>query len=125
MLATLIPLFDENMTVKAYSLFTQKKNFLLNPSFLGTGMNDGVGQIQGFELIENMGIETLSGDKEVFISINNISLFTDINEQCKAPHDRVVLLVDNAVLPNDMYINRLKELKNSGYKLAFVISIFL
>ena len=118
MLATLIPLFDENMTVKAYSLFTQKKNFLLNPSFLGTGMNDGVGQIQGFELIENMGIETLSGDKEVFISINNISLFTDINEQCKAPHDRVVLLVDNAVLPNDMYINRLKELKNSGYKLA-------
>lgn len=84
MLATLIPLFDENMTVKAYSLFTQKKNFLLNPSFLGTGMNDGVGQIQGFELIENMGIETLSGDKEVFISINNISLFTDINEQCKA-----------------------------------------
>ena len=51
MLATLIPLFDENMTVKAYSLFTQKKNFLLNPSFLGTGMNDGVGQIQGFELI--------------------------------------------------------------------------
>ena len=81
-------------------------------------MNDGVGQIQGFELIENMGIETLSGDKEVFISINNISLFTDINEQCKAPHDRVVLLVDNAVLPNDMYINRLKELKNSGYKLA-------
>ena len=118
MLATLIPLFDENMTVKAYSLFTQKKNFLLNPSFLGTGMHDGVGQIQGFELIENMGIETLSGDKEVFISINNISLFTDINEQCKAPHDRVVLLVDNAVLPNDMYINRLKELKNSGYKLA-------
>ena len=118
MLATLIPLFDENMTVKAYSLFTQKKNFLLNPSFLGTGMHDGVGRIQGFELIENMGIETLSGDKEVFISINNISLFTDINEQCKAPHDRVVLLVDNAVLPNDMYINRLKELKNSGYKLA-------
>ncbi len=55
MLATLIPLFDENMTVKAYSLFTQKKNFLLNPSFLGTGMNDGVGQIQGFELIEKYG----------------------------------------------------------------------
>lgn len=118
MLAALVPLFDENMTVKAYSLFTQKKNFLLNPSFLGTGANDGVGQIQGLELIDSMGIETLSGDKEVFITVNNISIFTDIEEQCKAPHERVVLLMDNAVLPNEMYLKRLKELKESGYKLA-------
>ena len=29
MLVTLIPMFDENMVVKAYSLFTQKKNNFL------------------------------------------------------------------------------------------------
>lgn len=118
MLATLVPLFDENMTVKAYSLFTQKKNFLLNPSLQGTGANDGAGQIQGLELIENMGIETLSKDKEVFVTVNNISLFTDIESQCNAPHERLVLLMDKSITPEEMYLNRLKELKESGYKLA-------
>ncbi len=118
MLVTLIPLFDEEMSVKAYSLFTQKKNFLLQPSFQGTGQNDGAGQIPGLEVIESMGIETISSDKEVFVPVNNISIFTDIKEACKAPYKRIVLLIDNTVLPNEMYINRLKELKKTGYKLA-------
>ena len=38
MLVTLIPLFDENMAIKAYSLFTQRKNFLLTPTYLGIVM---------------------------------------------------------------------------------------
>lgn len=118
MLATLVPMFDETMTVKAYSLFTQKKNFLLNPSLLGTGANDGAGQIHGLEIIENMGIETLSRDKEVFVAVNNISLFSDIEAQCEAPHERIVLLMDKSVTPDEMYLNRLKALKQSGYKLA-------
>lgn len=64
MLATLIPLFDETMTVKAYSLFAQKENRLLNPSYLGPGISEGV-HVAGFDLIESMGIETLSADKEI------------------------------------------------------------
>lgn len=118
MLVTLIPLFDEEMCVRAYSLFTQKKNFLLNPSLLGTGQNDGASQIPGLEVIQSMGVETLSLDKEVFVAINNISIFTDIDSLCHAPHARIVLLMDNTILPNDMYINRLMELKKKGYLLA-------
>lgn len=37
MLVTLIPLFDENIKVSAYSLYTQKANFLLHPNLLGSG----------------------------------------------------------------------------------------
>ena len=62
MLLTMIPLFNEEMTVRAYSLFTQKKNYLLNPSLLGTGSNDGAAGIVGLEVIESMGIETISSD---------------------------------------------------------------
>ena len=102
MLVTLIPLFDEEMNVRAYSLFTQKKNFLLNPSLQGTGRNDGAAHIAGLEVIASMGIETLSADKEVFVTVNNISMFTDIEVQAKAPHDRIVLLLDNSVLPQEM-----------------------
>ena len=119
MLASLIPLFDDKTTVKAYSLITQKTNMLLNPSLLGTGANDGAGSISGFEVIKSMGIDTISKDEDIFISVNNISIFTNIDEQCvNIPHERIVILMDKSVKPVDMYVNRLKELKESGFKLA-------
>lgn len=118
MLATLIPLFDENIAVRAYSLFAQKRNSFLDPSFLGTASYDGIGVIAGLDIIQGMGIETLSADKDVFVEVNNISLFADINSQCSVDHERLILLCDNTVLPEKMYIDRLKALKADGYQLA-------
>ena len=76
MLATLIPLFDETMTVKAYSLFAQKENRLLNPSYLGAGITAGI-HVAGFDLIESMGIETIPDDKEIFVPVTNREGETD------------------------------------------------
>lgn len=118
MLATLIPLFDENMSVRAYSLFSQKDNYFLSPSYNSTSIFDGAGRINGLEIIESLNIETLSKDKEIFVPVTNISIFSDISEQCSAPHNRIVLLIDNTVLPTETYINRLQELRNQGYRLA-------
>ena len=118
MLATLIPLFDENVAVRAYSLFAQKRNSFLDPGFLGTASYDGIGVIAGLDIIQGMGIETLSADKDVFVEVNNISLFADINSQCSVDHERLILLCDNTVLPEKMYIDRLKALKADGYQLA-------
>ncbi len=118
MLATLIPLFDHTMNVCAYSVFAQKDNFLLNPRMLGVGRYDGASNVVGFEIIESMGLETMAGDKFVFIEMNNISIFADIAAQCNAPHDRIVLLVDNELPPDERYTARLKELKDEKYKLA-------
>lgn len=118
MLVTLVPLFDENLKVKAYSLFTQKKNYFLTPSLLGTGKNDDAVHNAGLEVLQQMGIETLPKTAEVFVSVNNISIFADLESQCDAPHGRLVLLMDNTVTPDEMYVKRLKELKSEGYKLA-------
>lgn len=118
MLVTLIPLFDENLSIGAYSLFVQKKNTFLNPSLLGTGRFDGAARIEGLEIIQNMGIESLSSDSDVFVTVSNMSIFSDISEQCDAPHERLVLLMDPSVKPEPMYIERLAELKRQGYKLA-------
>lgn len=118
MFMALIPLFDENMAVKAYSIFSQKDNFFLDPMMLGTRCNDGAGMVEGLELIEHMGIETLSADKEIFVPVSNISVFSDVESQCGAPHDRIVFLMDNTIPPLEAYINRIKELKDKGYKLA-------
>ncbi|MCM1065334.1 MAG: HDOD domain-containing protein [Eubacterium sp.] len=118
MLLALVPLFDENMAVRAYSIFAQRDNFFLDPMMQGTMQNDGAAAVYGLQMIEEMGIESISDDSEVFVSVSNISIFTDVTEQCSAPHERIVLLIDNTVPPVDVYINRLRELKNLGYKLA-------
>ncbi len=118
MLATLIPLFDHTMSVCAYSVFAQKENFLLNPRLLGVGRYDGAAEVVGFDIIENMGLETVAGDKNVFIEMNNISIFADIAAQCKAPHERIVLLLDQEMPPEERYIKRLQELKAQKYRLA-------
>lgn len=118
MLLALIPLFDANMAVKAYSIFVQRDNFFLDPMMQGTMQNDGAAAVYGLEMVEKMGIETISEDSEIFVSLSNISIFTDVTEQCSAPHERIVFLIDNTIPPVDVYIKRLQELKNMGYKLA-------
>lgn len=118
MLLTLIPLFDRNMTVSAYSLFTQKKNFLTNPNLLGSGQYDGATQIDGLEIINHMGTATLSGGKKIFVSVSNVSIFSDIESQCDTPHKALVLLIDNTFPPVEMYLKRIRELKNKGYQFA-------
>lgn len=118
MLATLIPLFDENISVKAYSLFSQKKNLFLNPSLAGTGYNDGAGNINGLDIIDSIGINNLVSGADVFVPVTDISLFTGIENLCKAPAKRIVLLIDNSVKPEEQFIKRIKDLRSKGYKFA-------
>ena len=118
MLVVLVPLFDEEMAVGAYSVFAQKNNYFLNPAMLGTGQNDGATHVSGLELIQTIGIEALAQNKEVFVPLNNISIFADVEGQCDAPHEKIVFLIDNTIPPIEVYLNRLKELKEKGYKLA-------
>ncbi len=116
MLVTLVPLFDENMAIRAYSLFTQKTNYFLNPNLLGTGQLDGAARIEGIEVIQSMGMETLSGVNNVFVTVTNMSLFADTSLQCDAPNEHIVLLLDHAVKPEPMYLERIKELRAQGYR---------
>ncbi len=118
MLLTLVPMFDENIAVNAYSVFTQKDNIFLNPLSQVTGIYDGATYVQGIEAVNSMGIETLSGDKMVFVPVTNVSIFSNIEEQCKVAHVKVALLIDRTVPPIETYVNRLKELKAAGFKIA-------
>ncbi len=118
MLATLIPLFDKNMMTCAYSIFAQKENLLMTPAAAGSARFDGAGFVTGLDIVDSTGIDTLSGSKEVFIEVNDISIFADIDSQCSAPHDKLVLLMGPEITPTENYVRRLSALKNEGYKLA-------
>ena len=118
MLATLIPLFDDKMSVCAYSVFARKENHFLNPSFEGGARFDGAGTVHELEVVSSMGVSTLSGGKEVFVPVNQFSIFAEISLQCTVPPEKVVLLMDNTIKATEDFIKRVKELKEQGYKLA-------
>ena len=118
MLATLIPLFDDNMYVCAYSVFARKENHFLNPNYEGGARYDGAGTVHELEVVSSMGVGTLSGGKEVFVPINQFSIFAEISLQCTVPAGKVVLLMDNSIVPTEQFVKRVKELKSQGYKLA-------
>lgn len=118
MLASLVPMFKKDMSVAAYCLFAQKENLFANPHLLGSGRYDGAGNIVGIEVLNNVHIETLSKDSLIIVPVNNISVFADISSQFVGPKDRIMLLLDSTIKPEETYNNRLLELKAEGYKLA-------
>ncbi len=118
MLATLIPFFDRNMKVCAYSLFSQKDNLFLNPARQTSGMNDGAARVDGLDILQSIGIDTLSPGTDVFLPVGSIAVFSDIEDESNAMLGRLVLLFDNSVTNTPDYQIRLRELKQKGYKLA-------
>ena len=118
MMLTLIPFFDRNMSVSAYSLFTRKINFLMNPSLLGSRQFDGAAYVDGLELIQELGTTTLSGGKPIFVSLNNISIFSSLESECKNANHAPILLIDQTFPPVSMYTDRIRELREFGYHFA-------
>ena len=118
MMLTLIPFFDRNMSVSAYSLFTRKNNFLMNPSLLGSRQFDGAAYVDGLELIQELGTTTLSGGKPIFVSLNNISIFSSLESECKNTNHAPILLIDQTFPPVSMYTDRIHELREFGYHFA-------
>lgn len=118
MMLTLIPFFDRNMSVSAYSLFTRKNNFLMNPSLLGSRQFDGAAYVDGLELIQELGTTTLSGGKPIFVSLNNISIFSSLESECQNTNHAPILLIDQTFPPVSMYTDRIRELREFGYHFA-------
>lgn len=118
MLATLIPFFDKDMKVCAYSLFSQKANLLLNPALQSSAVNDGAARVEGLDILQSIGIDTLSPGTDVFVPVGSIAVFSDIESQSSAMLGRLVLLFDNSVTNTPDYQERFRQLKQKGYKLA-------
>ena len=118
MLATLVPLFYEDMSVASYCLYAQKENMFENPHLLGAGKYDGAGSIVGIEVFESVSEDDLVANCNIIIPINNISLFANIEQQLTGFHGRIMLLMDQSIRPEESYNKRLQDLKSKGYKLG-------
>lgn len=118
MLATLIPYFDKDMKVSAYALASQRENSLLNPPIFGSSSPNGLADIEGLEIVHNIGIDTLSPGTVVLIPVSHIAVFSDLETKCDEFRGRVVLAFDNEVENSEAYRKRFSQLKEKGYMLA-------
>ena len=118
MLASLIPMFDKFMAVKAYSIVAQKNDLLRDALKGSSGMWDSAMNVEGVEVLASMGLETLVDDREVFIPVSNVSLYTDIKSQGVDNPEKVVLLIDPHVEPTEPYLRRILELRKDGFRFA-------
>lgn len=90
----------------------------MNPSLLGSRQFDGAAYVDGLELIQELGTTTLSGGKPIFVSLNNISIFSSLESQCKNTNHAPILLIDQTFPPVSMYTDRIRELREFGYHFA-------
>lgn len=90
----------------------------MNPSLLGSRQFDGAAYVDGLELIQELGTTTLSGGKPIFVSLNNISIFSSLESECKNTNHAPILLIDQTFPPVSMYTDRIRELRESGYHFA-------
>lgn len=118
MLATLIPLFDKNMIVRSYSIVAQRDDLLRDAIKGSSGRWDSAMSVEGVEVLQSMGLKTLTDDREVFIPVSNVSLFTDIKGQGANKPEKVVLIIDHYVEPTEKYIERVKALRSQGFRFA-------
>ena len=118
MLATLVPMFKEDMSVGAYCLFAQRENLFQNPHLLGSGRFDGAGNIVGIEVLNSVTLDDLSKGNDIVVPVNNISVFADIKGAFNGPADRIMLLGDPTIKPEESYKKRLAQLKADGFKFA-------
>lgn len=118
MFATLVPIFNQDMEVSAYSVFAQKQNYLAKPELLGVGANDVAINILGMEVIQNLGAEILEENLKIFVELNKISIWSDVISQCDVSPERLVFLIDKDIPPTEMYANRIQELKKMGFGIA-------
>lgn len=117
MLVSVLPLFDSKMLVKAYYFIVKKANNLILDA-QSSKILDGVMNSLSLNVINSVGIEALTGGHTVFVPINPIALLIDLSNQCNAPPDKVVFVLDSSVEPVEMYISKIQELKAKGYSFA-------
>ena len=118
-LIVIIPLFDGNMAVKAYKLGDHDSEIALDirDDFRGRPQ---IYYMPGLELVQQLGLETFSGDMPLFVDANRFHVLNGMFANKSIPPDKLILNLNvPGMLPaDDELLTGLKEIKEQGYGLA-------
>jgi len=117
MFISVVPLFDKNFAVTSYFFLAQKTTNLMVGTQNASAL-DGSNHFAALEMLNDIGLEALTGGRPILIPINNIALLMDLEKQCHAPAEHVIFIIDNGISQDQMYIDRINTLKSLGYRIG-------
>ncbi|MDR2572699.1 MAG: HDOD domain-containing protein [Oscillospiraceae bacterium] len=112
-----IPFFSSDMSVVAYRLNSRSGQNLLGMMVEEMSMSDAV-LTPGLDLVKTIGVEPLTGGCPLFIDINEYHLLMRMPIVLDILPEQLVCVLTNRINPDDVVIEKCKELKELGFKIA-------
>jgi len=110
------PLFSSTMTVEGYLMAAQYGNAILEST--KSNPLDRAMDSPFIDFMNEVGLDALTQNKTVFIPISQIQLATDLTRNIKEDPGKIVFVLDERLIPDDMVLERCKQLADAGYLFA-------
>ncbi|MCL1810174.1 MAG: HDOD domain-containing protein [Clostridiales bacterium] len=111
------PLFDDDMTVKAYKLCDHNPEIALDVKGDFREKNQTY-YLPGLDLIQETGLAPFSGDLPLFVEASRFHLLTCMASNKKLPPERLILIVSENEEADGKLLIGLEGLREKGYSLA-------
>ena len=104
------------MKVKGYYMAAQYGNAILEST--KSNPLDRAMDSPFIDFMNEVGLDALTQDKDIFIPITQIQLVTDLTRNITEEPEKIIFLLDASTTPDPLVIQRCKELTGRGYKFA-------
>ena len=112
-----VPLFDENIAVKAYYLKNRRGNEILEGG--GSAAYDGAMLSLPLAMLNVVGLEALTMNRPIFIPVNRYMLLSRLEIQSAQPADKLFFLINgNEISEANHYIENMIRLRKLGFGFA-------
>ncbi|MCL2165798.1 MAG: HDOD domain-containing protein [Clostridiales bacterium] len=113
-----VPLFDKDMTVKAYRLCDRSGERAIGIQNDFRRMTEALIS-PGLDLIEQIGIEPFAANKPLFADLNMYQLLVGRPVNVEIEPSKLICVLPGNIPVNDMVVKKCGILKEKGYQLGF------
>jgi len=110
------PLFNAEMNVEGYYMAAQYGNAILEST--KSNPLDRAMDSPFIDFMNEVGLDALTQDKIVFIPVTQIQLATDLTRNVTEDTKKIVFLLDERTVPDELVKERCKYLSQQGYNFA-------
>lgn len=110
------PLFTDKMVVEGYYMAAQYGNAILEST--KSNPLDRAMDSPFIDFMNEVGLDALTQSKPIFIPVTQIQLVTELDRNVKDDAQKIVLLLDDRVVADELVVERCKHFTSLGFKFA-------
>ena len=110
------PMLSNSMEIMYYCFRYQRADEYLDTQ--PARMYDSVINLPCLKLLDDVGLNGFTNGHILFVPINKFTLLSDVSLQCSQPPEKIVFLLDDDMQPEEMYLECIRKLRESGFRFA-------